>query len=207
MTDRLLTRSASKPAGSEITIKGIIRMIWAMAVCSCPSTSLTAAATASRITSCFQALSLNVPRNCAMNSPRIGWAVWTLVAAGRSKSAPLSTSAAPFARIPSTHVGRQDLPIPLALTCSKAAQPEPATDKMCIWNPESAPRFPQRRQRARCGSDFEVGPPTRDYSGAVSSQEAACDANIGSPPIEVVETGRSPILPAILRVVRHLRPG
>ena len=72
MIVRLLRRSASTPAGIEMSIRGIIMTIWANAVCSWPPAVVTAAAIARKITICFQALSLNAPRNWVTNRPDIG---------------------------------------------------------------------------------------------------------------------------------------
>ena len=54
-----------------------------------------------------------------MNSPRIGCFTGMLASGCRSRSTPLSTSPAPFNRMPSTHGDRHDPPIPPALSCPK----------------------------------------------------------------------------------------
>ncbi len=70
ITDRLLTRSASTPAGREKSKNGVSKMICASAVHSCPWLSLANPPIASRMRNCFHALSLNAPKNWVTISPR-----------------------------------------------------------------------------------------------------------------------------------------
>ena len=70
MTDRLLIRSASTPAGREITRQRDRRTIVTMAVRSCLAASPATAAMASKITSCLNAWSLNWPKIWAISNPR-----------------------------------------------------------------------------------------------------------------------------------------
>ena len=80
MTVRLLRRSAKVPPTNDSNISGKVKMIKVSAVCVCAAVSSSgpgaipavACRMASNATMSFQALSLNAPKNCAINSPRRG---------------------------------------------------------------------------------------------------------------------------------------
>ena len=84
MTVRLLNRSDSTPATRENSMSGRLKTTKAMVACVWEAASNagpvgpTAAVTclmASKATISFQALSLNAPKNCAINRPRRGCCV------------------------------------------------------------------------------------------------------------------------------------
>ena len=142
ITVRLLIRSASTPAGSEISIRGIIRTIWAIAVRSCPSAWFAAAATARSTTICFQALSLNAPRNCATNSPPMGCFATMAGPGCRLRSAPMSTSPAPFQIMPTSRGRHESLMLP-SLSWPKRRKPSHGRGRN-VWKSPSGNAIPTR---------------------------------------------------------------
>lgn len=76
---RLESLSASTPAGSENSISGTVSVTSANMACVCEAASSSGPAfmpaserRPSVMTTIFQALSLNAPKNCAISNPRSG---------------------------------------------------------------------------------------------------------------------------------------